>query len=847
MKLSNILRLYRDRLRVGLVAELLAVAGIAVGVALLFASHVASTSLDRSVAQLARGIAGNMQFQLDARSPEGFDQRLLGEVQHITGVQAALPVVERQASMTGPSGSVSIDLLGADPRFARAGGPLLKRFSHLQPANNSSHSQLTSQPSIALPAPIAQSVGAGPLQPVTLQVNGHQTQTLVGTTLSEADIGGLVHSLIALAPVSYVQRLSGMTGRLSRIFLAVKPGRERAVHAALQRLTGDGVNIRGADFDATLFSQAAGPANQSTELFAAISALVGILLALNAMLLTVPRRRGYVFDLRLDGYSRSQVVRVLLFDALVLWLISSVVGLGLGEMLSVKPFRPEAGYLSFGFPISSQRIVTWQSVALGGAVALLASGTGVFAPLREIFAPFKLESGEVQGLGGRLRTVALAGGLVCLALTTAVLLFAPRSAIVGIASLSAALLLLLPVLFDASVSAFNYLRRPFRGISPYLAVIELRDRSNYARSLAIAATGAIAVFGSVAIQGARSDLKQGLDAAVRDIDTTGQVWVTAAGAFNTFATTPFTSTALPRLDRLPGVARVSVYRGSFLNWGERRLWVLAPPSSVSSPIPASQLTSGDLATASARVRQGGWAVLSQALAAEHGLHLGSSFTLPSPRAQRMRVAGLITNLGWPPGALILNADEYARAWESSNPSAYQIQPRQGHAPASVSSEVRQALGENSGFRVETASQREHRHYASTRQALARLTEIETLVLIAATLAMTTAMGTVIWQRRAQLADMQAEGFRRGVLWRALLCESAVLLGTGCSIGALFGLYGQLLLNHALVTVTGFPVVQSVGVQVALSSFALVTAVAVLVIAIPGYLAARVHPAISFQD
>ena len=108
------------------------------------------------------------------------------------------------------------------------------------------------------------------------------------------------------------------------------------------------------------------------------------------------------------------------------------------------------------------------------------------------------------------------------------------------------------------------------------------------------------------------------------------------------------------------------------------------------------------------------------------------------------------------------------------------------------------------------------------------------MLIAAVLAMAAAMGAMIWQRRPQLADLKVDGFRRGVLWRALLWESALLLGAGCSIGALFGVYGQLLLSHALATVTGFPVVFSVGVLVAFGSFALVTRVAVAIVAVPGY-------------
>ncbi len=115
------------------------------------------------------------------------------------------------------------------------------------------------------------------------------------------------------------------------------------------------------------------------------------------------------------------------------------------------------------------------------------------------------------------------------------------------------------------------------------------------------------------------------------------------------------------------------------------------------------------------------------------------------------------------------------------------------------------------------------------------------MLIAAVLAMAGAMGSMIWQRRPQLAYIKRQGYMRGVLWRALLCESALLLGAGCSLGALFGIYGQLLLSHALASVTGFPIVFSVGGLVALRSFALVSAAAVAILALPGYLAVRVRP------
>jgi len=55
------------------------------------------------------------------------------------------------------------------------------------------------------------------------------------------------------------------------------------------------------------------------------------------------------------------------------------------------------------------------------------------------------------------------------------------------------------------------------------------------------------------------------------------------------------------------------------------------------------------------------------------------------------------------------------------------------------------------------------------------------------------------------------------------------------------------LSRALANVTGFPVTQSVGVLIALGSFAIVSAIAATIVAIPGYLAAGTPPAIALQD
>ena len=239
----------------------------------------------------------------------------------------------------------------------------------------------------------------------------------------------------------------------------------------------------------------------------------------------------------------------------------------------------------------------------------------------------------------------------------------------------------------------------------------------------------------------------------------------------------------------------------------------------------------------------GWIVISQALARERGLRVGGTLVLASPRPTQFRVAAIITNLGWSPGAIIMNESDYQKAWDSPDLSAYQVTLKTGTPVSQGIAEVDSVIGSVGGLTVQAAARHEQNDVAAQRQGLARLTQIAALVLVAAALAMAAAMGAMIWQRRPRLAGMKVDGFDQGELWRALLWETTLLMGTGCSIGAIFGLYGQLVLSRALVSVTGFPVIYSVAIPVAIVSLAIVSVIALAMVALPGYLAARVKPAL----
>jgi putative ABC transport system permease protein len=325
------------------------------------------------------------------------------------------------------------------------------------------------------------------------------------------------------------------------------------------------------------------------------------------------------------------------------------------------------------------------------------------------------------------------------------------------------------------------------------------------------------------------------------------VWVAPAGSYNLLDTTPFPPTKQTQLGRLPGVRAVRLYRSGLLDWGERRVLVIAPPREATPLIPPGQLLDGNTRQATERVRAGGWLILSKALAAEHHLHIGQALELPTPDPTTFRIAGLSTNVGWVPGAIMMSANGYAHAWASQDASAYNVVLTRGTSSAVVAREIRHALGTESGLSVQTAQTHTAKQIALSRQALANLSQIATLIPIVAVLAMAAAMGALIWQRRPRLAKLKLEGIPRIQLWATILLESLMLLALGCLTGAIFGLYGQQLADHALSSTVNFPVIYSVAALSALESLALVAATALATLAIPGYLAASVPAALALQD
>jgi putative ABC transport system permease protein len=847
IRVSVLGRFYLWRIREHGVQELLAAAGIAVGVALVFGVLLANTSLTGSTAQLVHGIVGDARLQLSARSADGFDQQLATQASTLPGVARAAPIVRGDIAVVGPTGARrSLQLVGVTTALARLGGVQTEDFG---PGG------LRLSDGLTLPAPLAETIGARPGRRVTVLADGHAHRVVVGSVLDSETIGALADSPVGIALLPVAQSLLGVPDRVTQLLIEPEPGADARLARELRSFAGGRLFVGPADADLRALELTAAPNDQSTTLFAGISAMVGLLLAVNAMLLTMPERRRFIAELRTQGFDPKQVLLVLTFEAILLGVLASAAGILLGDVLSRTLFDEVPAYLAFAFPIGTQRIIELSTVAIafgGGVLATVVASAPPaldLLPGRSADAIYRdADEGEPgEGVSPRLTRALVLAAVVVVLGSTLIALVVPSLTIIAGVALAVATLCLIPAAFTAVARPLETIARRIRGRGNMLAVAVMELRATSTRSIALASVAAIAVYGSVAIEGAHHDLVRGLDRNFGQYLSTADLWITTGG--NDLTTNSFDADGLAAaIERTPGVKRVRPYQGGLLDVGDRRVWIIARSSSDPAMIPPSQLVSGSLHRATRQLREGGWASVSDVFAKAHGLDVGSTFSLPAPAGQLdLRVAAITTNLGWPPGGVILNSSDYRRGWETNDPSALQIDLEPGTDSVAARGAVAAAIGDRPGLRIQTLAERQQQYASLSRQALTSLSQISTLLVIAAALAVAAALWAAIWQRRPRLAALKTQGFDQWQLWRALLLEAAIVLVVGCVVGALLGIYGHALASRYLQMTTGFPAPFSLAPKELLYALAGVAGTALVVVALPGWLAAKVPARVSFQE
>ena len=353
----------------------LTMVGVALGVAVLFASLAASNTMDAAVRQAAADELGRSTLRVQALEETGLSRQTLALVDATPGVAHAAPALQRKTYLgTNPDQSPTaplpppVTVLGIDPvREPALHDYTLAEGRLLSDADGAS---------VLITQTLARSEGLHLGDSITLKggLVGPTEYEIVGLIAGDGSLPNTSGRLVVM-PLSAAQTLFGTTG-ITRIDVGAAPGTSQGdLMAALENkiTTEPYLLVSASDLANSLRDTTSGLAD-TLLLVAAVVLFAGAFLIFNTLSMTVTERAREVGLLRAAGTTRGQVMNFVLLQALALGIGGSLLGVvaGLGFTTLTLAWVSSTGSLDLSSPqLSFESIVL--ATFIGVMVTLAAS------------------------------------------------------------------------------------------------------------------------------------------------------------------------------------------------------------------------------------------------------------------------------------------------------------------------------------------------------------------------------------------------------------------------------------------------------------------------------------------
>jgi putative ABC transport system permease protein len=762
----------------------LSVIGIALGIAVLYASLATDAGIAASIDRTVRDLVGRADLRVEAFGPTGLGPDSLAAIQQAPGVVVAAPALQRRTylvpAIDDPNAAPPpVTVLGIDPGpEASVHDLVLASGAPLQgaDANEALISQtLATVNGIAVGGKITIQGPDG--APIDL--------TVVGIIVGDGPIIGSAGRTVVL-PLTTMHRLFA-DPTVSRVDIVAGEGAtpaEVATAIGIALTSQPYVLSAPADVAASLRGSTA-DFRSTTALIAAVALFVGAFLIFNTLSMTVTERVRELGLLRAAGATRRQLVSFVAVQAVVLGILGALVGLIAGFVLAELMAADLRSIASIPF----QRV----DPSLGSIVAVVAVGLGVtiaaaieparragsippVEALRERLDPATARRARLGWLIGVFVAVGVGGLLVW-----------PRDA--GLASLARSGLVYL-ILFAAVLSApfvVGVLGRlaglPFRGV---LRVEErlaraaiVRDRSRTTLTVGALAIGLAMV---VAVGGVAHQSRLAAAAWLDEV-IPGDELVTSIRPI------ALDESVITDLAAVDGVERVSPFAVFEVARSGVRLDAAAVVGGDLLADGRLRFIDGDRTAALNGLDGGGVAVLPRSIAARTGLTVGSTLTLAvgEGKVVDLRVAGIAERtlpgsvgeailVGWPDATAVFGV-------QGADVLAVRFKPGQiATARPQLEAAARQAALEPNPLEtvagaVDTALS----------QVFGLFDALALIAVVVAALGIVNTLTVGVLERVRELGVLRAAGMTRGQVRRTVVVEAGILGIVGSVLGIATGL------------------------------------------------------------
>jgi putative ABC transport system permease protein len=797
MNLLNLLRhISIRRIRLQKVNTLMIVVGICLGVAAIVSIDIVNKSVSRSFEDSIIRVTGRAALQVTGDA-SGFPESLLERVQEVPGVEYAVPVIDTQGILVGAK-EQSLMILGVD----------VLQDSNIREYKLSEENADIPDPllflarpdSILLTRQLAAREGINIDQLIKVQtVQGIRTFRVRGLLNPEGPAKTMGGN-IAIMDYPAAQMAFGKEGRIDRIDVTLLRGEDlETVRERIRRALPGGYSVVTPAGRTRQVEMLVSRFQKNINLISFIAVIVGMYLIYNAVSISVVQRRKETGILRALGTTRGQIISLFLSETIVLAIIGSAMGLGVGIFFARSAIGGVTRAVSDLYVKTSvtEIAVSWPGLVTGFATGIIASICAAIFPaltstrISPVSAIRSVPYSE-EGLlsRGRLQMASLV--LIASAFLLLVLykLFPSGRFLHGTAPLFGTSILLLvgislatPTVLQAFLVFFRRVLSPHVGAAGKLAGLNLEKNLGRNAVAAAAIFFGISVFVSSAgiIYSTKRSVMEWINSFVRgDIIVTSGHPVASTGAQNI----PMPMQLGKDMETLPGVLSTDPFRKIHIDFQGRRVLLLVldiPRRMAYSPFLVARGTREEMKKL---LPSGDYIAMNEALAAQEHLNPGDAVVIGTPQGPvTFRIAVIDVDYSSDTGSILMDIHTYERYWKEFLADSFSVRVKPGAKVETVRDEIVSRFGNDR--RLFALPSREFKQEITKiiDQGFAVNNAINAITLLIASLGIIVTLLASVLERTREIGILRSIGMLRRQVSRVVIIESMLLGLIGGALGS----------------------------------------------------------------
>jgi putative ABC transport system permease protein len=816
------------RLRLGLTLM-----GIALGVAVFFAVRTANTTLVNSLATTVEKLAGRATLQVSAGEAP-LPEEVLAAIRKTPDVVLAEPVIEKVVQTALPD-ATSLLVMGMDT------GSDLKLYegefdeAGLEISNPLAFSERPDSIAVSRPFADRYHLKEGDHIPVYTQ-RGQQNFTVRGffkTTGASVVFGGN----IALMDIHAAQSAFDRTGKFDRIDIMTDPrANVDAVQQTLRSRLPAALEIAKPDRRGEGLEKAVSAMHLSLVIMSLLAVTVGVFIIFNSMSVSVNQRWKEIGILRSIGVEAGRIQKMFLAEAIVMGLVGSALGVGLGFVLAEGATRIMSsvsasmyGLVSTPEPFAFRWDYAIHAFAIGVVCSLLAAWVPARAASR--LNPIQaLHNIEVQRSEGVLGWTRFSLGLLFIVVGLALTFFSPPG--VGLMvhfafslMVQFGMILLLPKLVVWGSRILRPLMGQLFGAEGLMAVdAAVRMPRRTSATVGSLMLGLSFVFSVGAfIHSHKAALNRMVDRCVN-----ADLMIATSDQLRS-RTYHFSEEQERRVSSLPGVTSNDGMRVTAVKQGNEELMVMARDMNVWFSHSPGLLEEGDTRKAHEQSMRGEGFVISQNQSLQSGVGIGDQLRLETPGGPLTRpVVGIVEFYYVEKGTVFMDRKLYKEYWGDNSVDLILLYLQPSIDRSSFKAEINRVMaGEQRAF---IYTNEEYKQWSSRlTDQFFTLTYLEMLIAIfVATMGLINMLVVSVSDRQRELGILRALGGLRSQVRKIVILEAATISLVGFGTGVIAGLFNAyFLVRTAARIIAGFSLRFQFPLSVVLVTLPIVLVVALL--------------------